>query len=237
LSVPADPLARFALFEETAPDIRRQLATLCFRRTFGPRQMICDVNSPEHDVMLILEGSVAISSYSSSGREISFAHLEAGDYFGEISAIDRQRRSATVTARTNVTLLVMPGDSFRALLRQYPDIAWRVMLRMAEVIRSANERVQSFSTQSVTQRVCQELLNLSTPSQAVHGAFIVYPVPTQADLGARIGASRETVARVLLDLAQDGIISRKGRTLTIPHREHLEALVEGLRGGAHARVA
>ncbi|WP_092787971.1 Crp/Fnr family transcriptional regulator [Rhodospira trueperi] len=235
--MPSDPLARFTLFEETAPDVRQQLATLCYHRSFAPRQMICDVSSPGHDVMFILEGSVSISSYSSSGRETSFAHLEAGDYFGEIAAIDGLRRSATVTARTGVALLVMPGDSFRALLRQHPAIAWRVMLRMTEVIRSANERVQSFSTQSVTQRVCQELLNLCKPSQAVRGAFIVYPVPTQANLGARIGASRETVARVLLDLAQDGIISRKGRTLTIPNREHLEALVEGLRGGAQARVA
>ncbi|WP_299436985.1 Crp/Fnr family transcriptional regulator [uncultured Rhodospira sp.] len=232
-----DPLAPFALFEGVSENVRITLARLCTHRTFAPRQVICDVNSPDRDVMFILEGTVTVSSYSSSGREIAFAELAAGQYFGEIAAIDGRHRSAAVTGRTKGSLLVMSGDQFGLMLRQHPDIAWRVMVRLTDLIRRTNDRLQSFSTQSVTQRVSQELLNLCKPSQAVPGTFIIYPTPTQAELGTRIGASRETVARVLLDLAQDGIVIRKGRTLNIPDRERLTALVEGLRGGLQTKVA
>ncbi|MBB4286403.1 Crp/Fnr family transcriptional regulator [Roseospira goensis] len=233
----ADPLEPFALLEGLDAEARGRLAQCCARRRFAARQVICDLHSVERDVMFILEGTVTVSSYSRSGREIAFAELGPGHYFGEIAAIDGQRRSAAVTAKTDCLLLAMPDDHFRALLAQHPDIARRVMVRLTSLIRSSNERLQSFSTQSVTQRVSQELLTLCKPSQAVPGAFIVHPIPTQADLGSRVGASRETVARVLLDLAQDGLVIRKGRTLTIPDRDRLGALVEGLRGGLATKVA
>ena len=199
------------------PDSRVALARACRRRAFAAREVICDLDTPERDVMFIVEGTVTVSSYSRSGREIAFAELSAGQYFGEIAAIDGLRRSAVVTGKVKGVLLVMPADRFRALLVEQPETAWLVMMRLTGLIRASNERVQSFTTQSVTQRVCLELLGLSKPSAAVSGAVqVVHPMPTQADLGSRLGASRETVARVLLDLAQDGLIVRKGRTITIP---------------------
>lgn len=237
MDAPTDPFGGFPLFDGLTQADRVALARSCSRRTYPARQVICDLSSTDRAVMFILEGTVTVSSYSRSGREIAFAELGAGHYFGEIAAIDGQRRSAAVTARTACVLLAMPADHFRALLTRHPEVAWRVMMRLTQLIRASNERLQSFSTQSVTQRVCQELLRLCKPSQAVTGAFIVHPVPTQADLGSRVGASRETVARVLLDLAQDGLLVRKGRTLTIPHRDRLEALVEGLSADLTTRVA
>lgn len=232
-----DPLAGFALFDGLCPDHRVALARACRRRAFAAREVICDLDTPERDVMFIVEGTVTVSSYSRSGREIAFAELGAGQYFGEIAAIDGLRRSAVVTGRARGALLVMPADRFRALLAEQPEIAWLVMMRLASLIRASNERVQSFTTQSVTQRVCLELLALSQPSGAVNGAFVVHPMPTQADLGSRLGASRETVARVLLDLAQDGLIVRKGRTITIPDDGRLRALAEGLASDSTSKVA
>lgn len=225
---PPDPLAGFALFDGLSPESRVCLARACSPRSFAARQVICDLDSPERDVMFIVEGTVTVSNYSRSGREIAFAELGTGHYFGEIAAIDGLRRSAVVTGKTDGQLLVMPAGRFRALLSEQPEIAWRVMMRLTTLIRASNERVQSFSTQSVTQRVCLELLHLCRPCPAVPGSRVVHPVPTQADLGSRVGASRETVARVLLDLAQDGLIIRKGRTLTIPDDGRLRALIEGL---------
>ncbi len=233
----ADPLAGFALFDGLPPDSRVALARACSSRAFTARQVICDLDTPDRDVMFIVAGTVTVSSYSRSGREIAFAELGVGDYFGEIAAIDGLRRSAVVSGKTDGLLVVMPAVRFRALLSDQPDIAWRVMMRLTSLIRASNERVQSFSTQSVTQRLCLELLGLCKPCPAVPGSQVVHPLPTQAELGSRIGASRETVARVLLDLAQDGLVVRKGRTLTIPDPARLRALIEGLALGVPSKVA
>ncbi len=228
----SDPesLAQFALFDGVPQALLADLARGCHPRAFSARQVICDVTSADRDVMFIHRGIVTVSSYSRSGREIAFAELGEGAYFGEIAAIDGMRRSACVTARTDGMLLVMPAERFRTLLAEQPVIAWRVMTRLTGLIRASNERLQSLSTQTVTQRVCRELIALAKPSPVTHGAHLVHPVPTQADLGTRINASRETVARVLLDLAQDGLLVRKGRTITIPDLSRLRALMEGLGG-------
>jgi len=230
MDVYSESLAGFALFDGVPDGLMADLEHCCHRRHFPARQVICDVTSADRDVMFILRGVVSISSYSRSGREIAFAELGEGAYFGEIAAIDGMRRSASVTARTDCVLLVMPAERFRTLLTEQPVIAWRVMTRLTGLIRANNERLQSLSTQSVTQRVCGELIALAKPSTAVRGAHVVHPVPTQADLGSRVNATRETVARVLLDLAHDGMIVRKGRTITIPEVDRLRALMEGLGG-------
>ncbi|MBB4265157.1 cyclic nucleotide-binding domain-containing protein [Roseospira visakhapatnamensis] len=226
----SESLAGFALFDGVPPALMADLTGRCHRRSYTARQVICDVTSADRDVMFIHRGVVTVSSYSRSGREIAFAELGEGAYFGEIAAIDGMRRSATVTARTDCLLSVMPAERFRTLLAEQPVVAWRVMTRLTSLIRASNERLQSLSTQTVTQRVCRELITLSKPSPAIRGAHLVHPVPTQADLGSRINASRETVARVLLDLAQDGLVVRKGRTITIPDLSRLQALMEGLGG-------
>jgi len=223
----SETLKGFALFDGVPDTLVSDLTHACHRRSFTARQVICDVTSSDRDVMFILRGVVTVSSYSRSGREISFAELSEGAYFGEIAAIDGMRRSASVTARTDGVLLVMPAERFRTLLSEQPVVAWRVMTRLTGLIRASNERLQSLSTQTVTQRLCRELIALAKPSPAIRGAHLVHPVPTQAELGNRINASRETVARVLLDLAQDGLLVRKGRTITIPDLTRLRTLMEG----------
>nr|WP_246152306.1 Crp/Fnr family transcriptional regulator [Roseospira navarrensis] len=219
--------------QPTRTDLVRRFS----HRRFKARQVICDITSQDRDVWFILQGRVTVSIFARNGREIAFAELGPGQHFGEIAAIDGHRRSAAVTARTDCEVLVLSAERFHEIVMKFPDVAWRIMVRLTTLVRTSNERLQSFSTQSVTQRVCQELINLAMPSQAVRGAHIIHPVPTQADLGNRVGASRETVARVLLDLAHDGFVIRKGRTLTIPTIGKLEALVDDRPPGLEANVA
>ncbi|KAA5607560.1 Crp/Fnr family transcriptional regulator [Roseospira marina] len=224
-----DPLATFPLFASLSSTDRIELAQRFTRRRFNAHRLICDRNSKDSDVWFLLEGRVSISNFARNGREIAIAEFGPGDFFGEIAAIDGKPRSASVTARTDCVVLVLTADRFHTMVVDYPELGWHIMQRLSTLIRATNERLQSVSTQSVTQRVCQEILNLCVPSPVARDHHIVHPVPTQADLGTKIGASRETVARVLLDLAGDGIVMRKGRTLTIPDRDNLQAMVDGMR--------
>jgi len=57
-------------------------------------------------------------------------------------------------------------------------------------------------------------------------------MPTQSEIAARAGTTRETVARVISQLTQDEIIQRKGRTLYINDRERLQMIAVSLEGNA-----
>jgi CRP/FNR family transcriptional regulator, cyclic AMP receptor protein len=52
----------------------------------------------------------------------TLAELGPGDFFGEMALLEEDRRTATVTAKTDMSLIVMTRASFRALVRDQPDV-------------------------------------------------------------------------------------------------------------------
>ncbi len=54
------------------------------------------------------------------------AELGAGDFFGEIGLLETQRRTATVTATTQMRVIVMSAQEFRRLEQELPAVADRV---------------------------------------------------------------------------------------------------------------
>jgi CRP/FNR family transcriptional regulator, cyclic AMP receptor protein len=60
------------------------------------------------------------------------AELGPGDFFGEMALLEDDRRNATVTASTPMSLIVMTRPSFRALNRAHPDVHETVSKAIAE---------------------------------------------------------------------------------------------------------
>ena len=67
--------------------------------------------------------------------------LGPGSFFGEMSLLDQGPRSATVTAETDMHLLVLGSREFSSLVDEVPIVALRMMRGLAERLRSA-ERSQ-----------------------------------------------------------------------------------------------
>ena len=78
---------------------------------------------------------------------------------------------------------------------------------------------------TVSGRLIAELLRLARSLGASSNAagVTIADLPTQAELAARIGASREKVNRELRSLAQQGLVDQSGRTLTLPSLSALQA--------------
>lgn len=62
--------------------------------------------------------------------------LHAGDFFGEISMLDRGPATATVTATSRATLMVMSHPQFRDAIKGNPELLTRVLEAMAERLRA-----------------------------------------------------------------------------------------------------
>jgi CRP/FNR family cyclic AMP-dependent transcriptional regulator len=66
--------------------------------------------------------------------------LGPGASFGEVALVDKSARSATVTATTPMIAYALPVWSFRPLVEQRPDLAWKLLEILAERLRQANTR-------------------------------------------------------------------------------------------------
>ncbi len=69
------------------------------------------------------------------GRKVG--EIGPGSFFGEMSLLDQGPRTATVTAETDMHLLVLSSRSFSSLMEEVPSVAKRILAGMAERVRAA----------------------------------------------------------------------------------------------------
>ncbi len=202
----------------------------CRYRRFAPHEVIVDRDSTGHDVFLVMRGRVRVVNYSISGREITLDDLEEGTYFGEMAALDGEPRSASVVALTETVIVALPRRVFLDVLGTNPEIALRVMARLTSIIRSADERIMDLSTLAANNRVQAELLRQARRHLHGDNKAVIAPIPVHSDIASRVSTTRETVARVLSDLARRGIVERTKKALVVHDLELLEDMVDEVRG-------
>lgn len=217
------------LSEVPAQDLSR-IEQQCRYRRFAADELIIDRDSPNTDLLFLVRGQVRIVNYSMSGREITYDELKSGAFFGEISAIDGEPRSTAVIAIENSLVLALPRSVFLDLCARYPRVALKMMQRLAAVVRSANDRILDLSTLAAQSRVQAELLRQAQTHCNRPNAAIIEPIPVHSDIASRVSTTRETVARVLNDLARKGILERCKGALVIHDMRRLQSMVSEVRG-------
>ena len=195
-------------------------------KTAKEGELLLNRDSESRDIFFVLRGRVRIVNFSNTGREIAFAVAGPGDYFGELAAIDGKPRSATVVALEECRLGALPPQAFRETLERHPQMALQVLEKLARIVRTCDDRIMDLATLSAYQRVYAEVLKACRPDPVRNGSWIVYPLPTQAQIAAQASTTRETVARVLSQLAVDGVAERKSKTLYVRDIAKLQALCE-----------
>jgi CRP-like cAMP-binding protein len=88
-----------------------------------------------HEFYLILDGQAAVRR---NGKKV--ATLGAGQYFGELSLLDKGPRSATVVADTDMRLLVLGQREFNGTLDEVPGLAHKLLRTMASRLRESDAR-------------------------------------------------------------------------------------------------
>ncbi|CAO3374403.1 Crp/Fnr family transcriptional regulator [Azospirillum argentinense] len=235
--MPADAgpsrLDDIALLSPLSAEERTALARQCRWRRFHANEQIIDHQGESRDVVLVVQGRVRVLSHSPAGREISFDDIEAGGFLGEMAAIDGLPRSASAVALEEGTLIAfLAPRPFQELVSGHPELAMAVMRRLCRVVRIATDRVMELSTLGANNRVHAELLRLAKRGRVEGRMAVIAPIPVHADIASRVSTTRETVARVLNDLARDGLVERRADALVVRDLHRLEALVEDVRAGA-----
>jgi CRP/FNR family cyclic AMP-dependent transcriptional regulator len=225
MSRQVETLAKIGLFRSLDAAAIRELDTQCTWRGASRDTWIIDYQDASNDVFFVVSGSVRVKIQSVSGREILLRDLNAGEFFGELAAIDDLPRSSGIIATTDVTIARMPASVFRRLL-EYPDICRQLLVLMAGYVRMLSNRVNEFTTLDVRHRLYAELLRLSRPEAARSKRALISPPPLHADLAARISTRREAVTREFKALERDGLIERRRGAIVLTDPERLRRLIE-----------
>jgi CRP/FNR family transcriptional regulator, cyclic AMP receptor protein len=223
-------LATIKLLADLTDDQFAKLDKACAWKRYVAHEQIIDRDSETRDVFFIVKGRVRISNYSLSGREITLDDLSEGAHFGELSAIDHHPRSASVVALEDCHLALLSPDRFAELCMENPHIAFRVMQSLTQIVRSSNERIMDLSTVAANNRVHAEVLRQAREHMVDDEKAEITPIPVHGDIASRVSTTRETVARVMNDLARKGLVERQKDTMVVLDVESLQDMVEEVKG-------
>ena len=176
-----------------------------------------------HRVWVVLSGLVKVTSLHPDGNELLLAIRGSGELIGELSALDDQPRSASVTALQTTELRSLTVDEFRLYLRQVPDAALALMAGLASRVREADSHRVSYAAEDIPTRLARCLVGLAEEhgTPGADGSIEITLPLTQQDLAGLVAGSRDAVAKVLQLWRKQGLVTTARKRVVLIDPETL----------------
>jgi len=131
-------LERVPIFEDCSRRQLRAVADISRVVEVPERTVLTRQGEPGEEFFIIIDGT-AVVTVSAQRRH----RLRPGEFFGEMSLLDGEPRSATVTAQTDLRLLVISRAHFWELLRGVPDLTQKMLVTLSRRVRELEESMTS----------------------------------------------------------------------------------------------
>ena len=191
-------LAQVSIFADLDPAGLLELATAARRRTFRAGEVIFHRDDPGQVLYVIRQGKVKIYITSPDGQEVSLAVFGTGEYFGELALLDNQPRSASAVAIEPAETFALQRNDFISAVMHHPRIAVQVMQVLSHRLRQTDAMIEDLLFLDVHGRVAKKLLELAeTHGERTSEGIRINMRLTQGELAGMVGASRESVNKVM----------------------------------------
>ena len=111
-------LKNVALFKYSSDRLRHVLLMALKPRTYDPGSVISRAGDTGNEVFFISKGTIDVMDEK---QEIKYLELERGDYFGILSIMTRERRTATAISKGFSEIFVLSVEDFRDIKDEYPE--------------------------------------------------------------------------------------------------------------------
>jgi len=126
-----EPLATVPIFAGLGRKDLNKLSRIAHRRTYAPQEVVFKEEEPGAAMYIIERGSVDVVEKTLDGAEFLLAHLEAGEFFGELSMLDGCPRSASAVAAEESDIIGFCWSEMHQLIRRNPALGVKVLLELA----------------------------------------------------------------------------------------------------------
>jgi CRP/FNR family cyclic AMP-dependent transcriptional regulator len=209
-------LAKIDLLRSLSPDEICVLDSRCIWRKAKAREWILEYRDESTEVFFLTAGSVRVLIQSSDGRETIIRDIQAGDFFGELAAIDGKNRSAGILTLTDATIARMQASTFVDTVLSHSRIVKDILLRMTAQTRALGDRVHEFNAMGIRERLLAALLRMGHVEDGEGTRVLISPPPTHGHLAGLIGTRRDSVSRELRLMRKMGLLEIRRGVLVLP---------------------
>ncbi|MFH1853324.1 MAG: cyclic nucleotide-binding domain-containing protein [Candidatus Neomarinimicrobiota bacterium] len=141
-------LKQVPIFRDFSNREFREIEKLIHQRIYKPEEYIFKRLAPGEGMFIILSGQVEIFAEDAQGVRNVFAVLKEGDFFGEMSLLDAEPRSAAAMAIDHTVLLGFFRPDLMSLLDRNPDLGNKILLNLARVVVERLRHTNNLLTQA-----------------------------------------------------------------------------------------
>jgi CRP-like cAMP-binding protein len=219
-------LASVSIFSSMSDDELDLLLRATTTKKLDARQTLFRKGDAGNQLYAIASGSLKVMATGADGRDVLFTLLGAGDVIGEISILDGGERSASAVAFEPTELLVLHRRELIPFLEQHPHIAIGLAGVLAAMVRRLSERAEDRQTMPLAGRMAKRLLALAEQhgQRPIVGGPVEIRLPQQ-DLADLVGATRESVNKLLRGWEEQGIVGLGRGRVVLKRPADLEAIV------------
>ena len=209
------------------PETALQDLNSCRQNSFYPPGAVLFVEGGSPDGLFILcSGEAKLVAGSKEGRNIILRVVEPGEVLGLSSVTSDTPYSVSAETLVPSQVSFIPRLDFLRIMRSHAEVAHRVAEHLSMELHKAWEQTRLVAlAPSSRAKLAQWLLSWANEQgKSTAEGLRTSVAVTHSEIGESIGASRETVTRLLADFRRRGLIRAQGATLVILRPGELRAL-------------
>jgi len=176
----------------------------------------------------VVRGAVRLGTPLADGRSFTLDFIGAGQWFGDIAAVDHGVAGLDIVAHVPSTILDVARTELRRLIEDHEELREALLQLNCRRLRYMVRRFEELHTLALPQRLARELQRLAHRfGRAVEAGVCIELAVSQGDLAALVGGSRQRVNRALGQMQQAGIVTLGSTRLVLREPDRLEAVAAG----------
>ena len=204
-------LKNISLFSGLCDDKCKELLKTARKKTFPKNSILCNEGDISDSLYVIISGKVKVTINDEEGKEVILSILGPGEYFGEMSLLDSEPRSASVITKEPTEVLIISKHDFTNVFSAN-TVTTNLMKGLIQRLREANKKIESLALLDVYGRIARLLNQLS---RTINDKTVIEERLTHQEIANMIGSSREMVSIILKELTNGGYITVDKKRITI----------------------
>ena len=182
--------------------------------TFKKGELIFHEGEPVRGIYFVYTGTVKVHKKWGTEKELIIRFAQQGEIFGHRGLGHEAIYPISATALEPVNACFIDLDFFRASLKVNQDFMYGLLLFFADELQESERKMRNLAHMQVKGRVAQALLTLQEKFGRTPDGFIQMMLSRQ-DLASLVGATYETVFRIINELAEEELIVLSGKNIAV----------------------
>ena len=212
-------LLKCPMFSGVTDEDLGNLAEVVREKNYTRGELLFSEGDEATGFYVLADGRIKVYKLSAEGKERILHIVHPGSSFAEAAIFGDGQYPAYAEPLQPSRLLFFPKKEFLELLHAKSGIAINMIGGLSRFLRQFASQVEQLTFQDVPARLANYLLKLAGDQ----GRVVTLPIP-KGELASNLGTVSETLSRTFRKLSDEGLISVKGREITILDRDNLEDL-------------